>query len=149
MCVCVCVLLHGLLYFFSRKSLNPMLTPPPPPHPTPFSLLLSPPPPLSLTARQKTRSYNPNMAPPGGMIGFHLLQGDTKEGDVDGAWYVKVHFQTQSMSQMRTAQVLNSSNPPDCAPAVMPTCNSGPDLSCPVAQFKAIVLAAIRSECLV
>ena len=64
-------------------------------------------------------------------------------------WYVKVHFQTQSMSQMRTAQVLNSSNPPDCAPAVMPTCNSGPDLSCPVAQFKAIVLAAIRSECLV
>jgi len=91
----------------------------------------------------QTPSYNQNMAPPGSMLGFKLLQDQ-----VQGKWYVKLYLHAQSMNQMRTVAALNASSPPGCAPVLLPGCTSGPDLSCPVAEFQQLVSQRIRSECL-
>jgi len=90
----------------------------------------------------QTPSYNQNMAPPGAMLGFKLLQDERQ-----GKWYIKLYYHTQSMGQMRSIAPLNATSPPGYAPVILPECTSGPEESCPVAEFQQLVSQRIRSEC--
>eukprot|EP00947_MAST-08B_sp_MAST-8B-sp1_P005095 g5095.t1 len=107
----------------------------------------------------ETASYNPNMAPPGSLLGFYLLQEEEEEEEEEAnddsikpddqkPWYVKIYFHTQSMDQMRFLATLNATHPPGSAFAVLPDCMSGPDLSCPVEDFERLVWKRLRTECL-
>eukprot|EP01063_Lacrimia_lanifica_P012696 TRINITY_DN19363_c0_g1_i1.p1 TRINITY_DN19363_c0_g1~~TRINITY_DN19363_c0_g1_i1.p1 ORF type:complete len:442 (+),score=92.43 TRINITY_DN19363_c0_g1_i1:42-1367(+) len=95
-----------------------------------------------LDLQWQTESYNQDMAPPGSMLGFQLLQ------DASDAWFVKLYVHTQSMDQMRQAAHLDDSNPPDRAPIVIPRCYHGPGLSCAVDDFIALVASVVKPECL-
>ena len=103
-----------------------------------------------------TESWNVNEAMPGGMLAFELLsQPATRADEAPGkqsttttAYFLKLFFVSQSMSQMRHATPLS---PAAAAPSkvfvTIPECATGPEASCPLPVFRAIVLRALRPEC--
>ena len=62
-------------------------------------------------------------------------------------YYVKVFFNSQSYEQQRQARPLSSSEPAGRAFAMIGACASGPELSCPFDQFKALVLGVVVPQC--
>ena len=100
-----------------------------------------------------TESYNPNESPTGGMLQLELLSApDTTAGGKD--YFVKAFFMSQSYDQQRNATALAGTpragaGAPSASRvfAAMPDCQSGPELSCPFARFKALVLAAVEPAC--
>eukprot|EP00656_Telonema_subtile_P048421 TRINITY_DN5764_c0_g1_i3.p1 TRINITY_DN5764_c0_g1~~TRINITY_DN5764_c0_g1_i3.p1 ORF type:complete len:115 (-),score=27.89 TRINITY_DN5764_c0_g1_i3:248-592(-) len=96
----------------------------------------------SSAASDVYKRQDDNMAPPGAMIGFELLQAAD-----DQTWYVKLYLTTQSMNQMRFASPLNSTHPPARAPLIIPECYGGPELSCAVQDFQKLADKVVRPEC--
>ena len=89
---------------------------------------------------------------PGGMLLFELLRDDGDNGSDAAEWYVKVHFASQSYEQQRNATDLRNAarepaRQPDQVFVVIPDCTSGPESSCPLADFRALCLGAMRKEC--
>lgn len=91
-----------------------------------------------------TTSFNPNQSPPGGMLIFVLYS--TTDGSAK-SFFVKAFFMSQSMEQQRKGSVLSAADPASRVFAVIPGCADGPELSCPFEDFKKLVLAQIKREC--
>lgn len=70
--------------------------------------------------------------PPGGALVFELWRDDA------GAYSVRVEYMAQSLEQMRSAQQLTLSHPPDHVPVFVPACGRA-DLSCSWQGFAADV----------
>ena len=99
-----------------------------------------------------TESFNPNESPTGGMIQLELLSAPGTDGGKE--YFVKAFFMSQSYDQQRNATALAGTpragaGAPSASRvfAAMPDCQSGPELSCPFARFKALVLAAVEPAC--
>jgi len=95
-----------------------------------------------------TESFNPNQSPPGGMLIFVLYSSsEMMLSDAAKSYYVKAFFMTQSMKQQRESSPLSEENPASRVFAVIPACAHGPELSCPFADFKQLVIKEIKNEC--
>ena len=96
-----------------------------------------------------TKSYNMNQAMPGGMLTFDLMTEDDNDNDGSSVqYYLRVSFVSQSYFQQRTAAPLTGAAPqPDSVFVTIPECATGPQGTCPLEDFRALVLNAIRSEC--
>ena len=94
-----------------------------------------------------TQSWNQNQAMPGGMLAFEILTAGTADAGAE-AYFVKVYFVSQSYQQMRNAEPLTSpADGPSRVFVTIPECAFGPEESCPVADFRALVLRVVRAEC--
>jgi len=62
-------------------------------------------------------------------------------------YFVKIFFMSQSYDQQRHATPLTAADPASRAFALIPSCASGPELSCPFPDFKRLVLSVVRREC--
>jgi hypothetical protein len=95
-----------------------------------------------------TESFNPNQSPPGGMLVFVLYSSsEMMLSDAAKSYYVKAFFMTQPMKQQRESSPLSEENPASRVFVVIPACAHGPELSCPFADFKQLVLKEIKREC--
>jgi len=97
-----------------------------------------------------TDSWNGNEAVPGGMVVFELLEDKAyrSSGDAFSPFFIKVFYVSQSLAQMREARDLTKpALGPDSVFVTIPECASGPEASCPLRQFRDLVLRSIRSEC--
>jgi len=74
--------------------------------------------------------------PPGGALVFELWRDDA------GGYSVRVEYMAQSLEQMRSAQQLTLSHPPDRVPVFVPGCGRA-DLSCSWQGFAADVRGAL------
>eukprot|EP00929_Paragymnodinium_shiwhaense_P005176 TRINITY_DN10679_c0_g2_i1.p1 TRINITY_DN10679_c0_g2~~TRINITY_DN10679_c0_g2_i1.p1 ORF type:complete len:530 (+),score=134.70 TRINITY_DN10679_c0_g2_i1:66-1655(+) len=95
-----------------------------------------------------TESFNPNQSPPGGFLLFELLTSSAPAKDGKPEYFVKVFFMSSSMTQQREATKLSAANPGSKSFAVIPRCASGPELSCPFEDFKKLVAAEMRKDCI-
>lgn len=91
-----------------------------------------------------TESFNGDQSPPGGFLRFELCR---QQGA--GQWFVKVFFESMSMSQQRdVGRALDArDNRPDRVFVAVPGCTDGPESSCPLQRFKHIVFAMIEPNC--
>lgn len=80
-----------------------------------------------------------NDTPPGGALLFELW----REGD--GRYVVRVEYTAQTLEQMRSAEVLTLSNPPDRVPVHVPGCGRA-DGSCAWEGFAATVRHALSDQ---
>lgn len=76
--------------------------------------------------------------PPGGALVFELWRDRST-----GAYSVRVDYTAQTLEQMREAQVLTLSTPPDRVPVFMPDCGRQ-DMSCAWSAFAATVRHALQ-----
>ncbi len=89
-----------------------------------------------------TASWNANQAMPGGMLAFEILR------DKASAAFVRASFVSQSYSQQRiSAPLTGGAPPPDQVFVTIPECATGPQATCPLDDFRTLVLRAIRHEC--
>jgi hypothetical protein len=97
---------------------------------------------------------------PGGMLTFQLYTADEGEQLAmfgtrrkgkghDDNFFVKVFFSSQTYMQQRNVAKLGPDDAPDHVFVSIPSCNHGPNSSCPYSQFKKIAQAAMREECVV
>jgi hypothetical protein len=93
-----------------------------------------------------TESYNPNQSPPGGFLMFALYSDAAAQPGAEHH-YVKAFFVSQSYRQQREATRLSVADPASRVFAVMPTCASGPELSCPFHLFKKLVRNVVKLNC--
>ena len=86
-----------------------------------------------------------NQAMPGGMLGFEILS----DGAAAPNYYLNVTFTSQSYAQQRAASPLTGGGAaaPDSVFVTIPECATGPQGTCPLADFRNLVLRAIRDEC--
>jgi 4-phytase / acid phosphatase len=74
-----------------------------------------------------------NDTPPGGALLFELWRSGTT-----GTYFVGIEYTAQTLEQMRSAEVLTLSSPPDRVPVYAPGCSQA-DMSCSWEDFAATV----------
>jgi 4-phytase/acid phosphatase len=86
--------------------------------------------------------FAPNDPGPAGALVFELHR-IKQSGDL----IVKLYYVIASLDQMRNGTTLSLETPPQRIPLPIPLC--GGQLDCPYDQFKSIVTANVRADCLV
>eukprot|EP01064_Diplonema_japonicum_P023117 TRINITY_DN33568_c0_g1_i1.p1 TRINITY_DN33568_c0_g1~~TRINITY_DN33568_c0_g1_i1.p1 ORF type:complete len:499 (+),score=80.79 TRINITY_DN33568_c0_g1_i1:50-1546(+) len=84
--------------------------------------------------------WGPSFVPPVGMLVFEVL----KEGEM---YYVKTYAEAQHPEQLRNLEELTPESPPDRVFVSIPECVHGPESSCPVKDFVAIIYETILDTC--
>ena len=84
---------------------------------------------------------------PNATLGVDATSGGATQSAAS-RFFLKVFFSSQTYSQMRHAEdLLPPAKPPSRVYVTIPECSDGPEGSCPLEGFRALVLRSIRKEC--
>jgi len=92
-----------------------------------------------LRLRYAIRSWNENQYGTGQMLEIELLRAN-------GTGFVRLYETAMSYQSQRAGAVL-APDPVSRVFAIIPGCSDGPENSCPLARFKALILSQVNPEC--